>query len=77
MTAARFGDLDSGQVRDLDRDAERAELAGDRDSFRTPALHTLERPSFTPLRTAGMLALRGYLLVAVVLVVVKIVESIG
>jgi len=77
VTAARFGDLDPGQVKELDRDAELAELAGDRDSFRTPALHTLERPSFTPLRTAGMLALRGYLLVAVALVVVKIVESIG
>jgi hypothetical protein len=46
-------------------------------SWRTPALHTLERPVLSPLRRAGLLTLRGYLLVAVALVVVKVVQTIG
>jgi len=40
-------------------------------------LATLDRLAFSPLRTAGLLTLRGYLIVAAVLVVVKIVQAAG
>jgi hypothetical protein len=43
----------------------------------TLALATRKRPAFSPLRKAGLLTLRGYLLVAAVLVVVKIVQAAG
>ncbi|MEU6558681.1 NRAMP family divalent metal transporter [Nocardia nova] len=64
--AATLGDPVPAQIAELDRD-----------TFRTPALATLPRPPFGPVRAVGMLALRGYLLVAVVLIAVKIAESIG
>ncbi|MFE3793484.1 NRAMP family divalent metal transporter [Nocardia tengchongensis] len=81
-TAKEFGNLDPDQVEELEatrltRDERRAILRADRDTWRTPALDTLERPAFSPGRTAGMLALRGYLLVAVILVGVKVVQAIG
>ncbi|MDQ0383048.1 NRAMP family divalent metal transporter [Amycolatopsis thermophila] len=44
-----------------------------RDRWRMPPLDTLPRPVMSTARRAGMTALRGYLLVATVLVVVKIV----
>ncbi|BBX86179.1 NRAMP family divalent metal transporter [Mycolicibacterium aubagnense] len=80
--AAEFGGLDPEQVEDLDeqpndRAVRKALRNQERDSFRTPALDTLDRPGWSPLRVAGMVALRGYLLVAVVLVVVKVAEAIG
>ncbi|MUL64426.1 manganese transporter [Mycobacterium sp. CBMA 234] len=80
--AAEFGGLDPDQVADLDeaphdRKVRKALLAQERDDFRTPALDTLERPAWSPLRTAGMVALRGYLLIAVALVGVKIAEAIA
>lgn len=82
QVAAEFGGLDPDQVEDLDevphdRAVRRALLAQERDEFRTPALDTLARPAWSPLRTAGMIALRGYLLVAVALVGVKIAQAIG
>jgi hypothetical protein len=46
----------------------------DRLSWRTPALDTLQRPAFSPLRKAGLLTLRGYLVLAVALVAVKVVQ---
>jgi hypothetical protein len=39
-----------------------------------PALSRLERPVMSRQRKVGLLALRGYLLVAFALVIVKIVE---
>ncbi|MFE3191299.1 NRAMP family divalent metal transporter [Nocardia sp. NPDC059240] len=80
-TAAELGGLDPDQVEELDSTpltkAERkAILEADRESFRTPALDTLERPAFSSGRMAGMLALRGYLLIAVALVGVKIFQQI-
>lgn len=79
--AAELGGLDPDQVKDLDaqphdRALRRAVREEERDTWRTPALDTLDRPGWSPLRTAGMVALRGYLLIAVVLVVVKIAQSI-
>jgi hypothetical protein len=76
---AAFEGVAPGQVAELDRTplsaAERkALLQADREAWRTPALSTLSRPPFSPLRKAGLLTLRGYLLMAVILVVVKIVQ---
>ncbi|GAA1268667.1 divalent metal cation transporter [Kitasatospora nipponensis] len=45
-----------------------------RDSWRMPPLETLTRPVLSTGRRVGMGALRGYLLVAMVLVVVKLVQ---
>jgi len=80
-TAAELGGLDPEQIEELDdtklsRAERRQVLEQDRDTWRTPALDTLERPAFSSLRTAGMFALRGYLLFAVVLVGVKIFQQI-
>ncbi|QCH26250.1 NRAMP family divalent metal transporter [Mycobacteroides salmoniphilum] len=80
-TAADLGGLDPEQVQDLessprDRALRRQILRQERETWRTPALGTLERPAWSPLRTAGMIALRGYLAVAVVLVGVKVAQTI-
>jgi hypothetical protein len=45
-----------------------------RDTWRMPPLARLERPTLSRQRTIGLAALRGYLVVALALVVVKIVE---
>ncbi|MGF6889435.1 NRAMP (natural resistance-associated macrophage protein)-like metal ion transporter [Nocardia sp. GAS34] len=80
QTAQDLGGLIPDQVEELEYTLTRAErkamLEYDRDTWRTPALDTLERPVFSSLRMAGMIALRGYLLVAVLLVGVKIAQSI-
>lgn len=81
ITAADLGGLDPEQVEDLesaprDRALRREVLRQQRETWRTPALDTLERPAWSPLRTAGMIALRGYLVVAVVLVGVKVAQAI-
>jgi len=80
-TAAELGGLDPDQVEELDatpltRAERKAIREADRDIWRTPALDTLERPAFSTGRMVGMLALRGYLLIAVILVGVKIFQSI-
>jgi len=52
-------------------------LAGlllDRDTWRMPPLPELPRPVWSTSRKVGMLALRGYLLVAAVLLVAKVVQ---
>ena len=81
-TAAELGGLDPDQVEELDatplsRQERRSIVAADRYAWRTPALDELERPNFSPSRMAGMIALRGYLAVAVVLVALKVVQQIG
>ncbi|MGF1428667.1 NRAMP family divalent metal transporter [Kitasatospora sp. LaBMicrA B282] len=58
----------------LDRADRKALLTEEQLAWRTPALDTLTRPAFSPLRKAGLLTLRAYLVVAVVLMVVKIVQ---
>jgi len=45
-----------------------------RDQWRMPPLETLTRPVMATGRKIGMGALRGYLFVALVLVVIKLVE---
>jgi Mn2+/Fe2+ NRAMP family transporter len=46
-----------------------------RDSWRMPPLSLLERPTMSRQRKLGLLVLRGYLVVAFILVIVKIVEA--
>jgi hypothetical protein len=81
-TANALGGLDPDEVEDLAEDAHealtrkerKALLRQDRLTWRTPALDTLQRPAFSPLRKAGLLTLRGYLVLAVILVVVKVIQ---
>ena len=46
----------------------------EKESWRMPALALLERPAWSAGRKFGMLAMRGYLVVAVVLLIVKAVQ---
>ncbi|KLO32232.1 NRAMP family divalent metal transporter [Mycobacterium haemophilum] len=56
--------------------AERRALCDERRANWTmPALATLDRPVMSPVRRAGLLTLRGYLVLACVLVVVKVVQA--
>jgi Mn2+/Fe2+ NRAMP family transporter len=81
VVARAFGGLDPEQVDELDHDTQtltRAERKAirdhDRATWRTPALATLERPVMSPLRRVGLLTLRCYLVIAVILVIVKVVQ---
>ncbi|WP_156745090.1 hypothetical protein [Mycobacterium sp. 1165178.9] len=40
-----------------------------------PTLALLDRPTMSPMRRAGLISLRGYLVVAVVFVIIKIVQA--
>lgn len=53
----------------------RADREQHRVHWHTPNLTALERPVMSPVRRAGLFTLRGYLALAVVLVVVKLVEA--
>jgi hypothetical protein len=76
-----FGALDLDQVEELEElpKLTRSDLKAFRSQVRarwtTPPLATLERPEISPLRRAGLLTLRTYLVVAGVMVVVKIVQA--
>jgi NRAMP (natural resistance-associated macrophage protein)-like metal ion transporter len=75
------GGLDPGQVDELDdtptltRAERRAVRRQDRLTWQTPSLAGLARPAMSPTRRAGLFILRAYLVVAVALVVVKIVQA--
>jgi Mn2+/Fe2+ NRAMP family transporter len=47
----------------------------DRGNWQTPNLVMLPRPTMSPIRRAGLFTLRGYLVVAVVFVIIKIVQA--
>jgi hypothetical protein len=47
----------------------------DRNTWRMPPLDKLARPVMSPVRRAGLLILRGYLIVAVLLITVKVFSS--
>jgi Mn2+/Fe2+ NRAMP family transporter len=76
-----FGALNLDEVEELEElpKLTRSEIKAFRNQVRarwtTPALATLERPTISPLRRAGLLTLRTYLVVAGVMVVVKIVQA--
>ncbi len=76
-----FGALDLDQVEELEQlpKLTRTELKAFHKEVRarwnTPALATLERPVISPLRRAGLLTLRSYLVIAGVMIVVKMVQA--
>lgn len=45
-----------------------------RDAWRTPAIDTLQRPVLSMSRRIGLLALRGYILFAIVIMVIKLIQ---
>jgi hypothetical protein len=75
------GGLDPEEVDELDdtplltRAERRAVRRQDRVNWQTPNLAMLDRPAMSPIRRAGLLTLRGYLVVAVVFVIIKIVQA--
>ncbi|WP_374023521.1 NRAMP family divalent metal transporter [Mycobacterium sp. HNNTM2301] len=75
------GGLDPEQVDELDdtptltRAERRAVRRQDRMNWQTPSLAGLARPAMSPARRAGLFTLRAYLVVAVALVVVKVVQA--
>lgn len=79
--ANSLGGLAPDQVEELDNvptltRAERKALRQQyRANWRMPALATLARPAMSPVRRAALFTLRGYLVVAVALVVVKVVQA--
>jgi Mn2+/Fe2+ NRAMP family transporter len=74
------GGLDPEEVDEIDdarsltRDERRALRREDRANWQTPNLASLERPTMSPIRRAGLLTLRGYLVLAVMFVLIKVVE---
>ena len=57
------------------RAAEVADIPKDkRNTWTMPPLALLERPAWSPGRKAGLLLLRGYLVVAVLLLVIKTIQ---
>ena len=79
--ARELADLDPEQVGELadiaalTRAERKAIREADRANWRTPALATLHRPVMSPLRRLGLITLRGYLLLAIALAVVKLFET--
>jgi NRAMP (natural resistance-associated macrophage protein)-like metal ion transporter len=81
-TAWTLGGVDPAQLADIEMSARHGKtrrqiVQSERATWRTPALESLARPEWSPLRTAGMIALRGYLLVAVVMVGIKVAQAIS
>jgi Mn2+/Fe2+ NRAMP family transporter len=77
VVAREFGSgLDPEEVDEIDDTPllTRAAHEEDRVNWQTPNLALLARPTMSPVRRAGLLTLRGYLVLAVVFVVIKIVE---
>ena len=74
------GGLDRKEVDELDdtplltRAERRAVRQQDRANWQTPNLALLPRPTMSPIRRAGLFTLRGYLVVAVVFVIIKVIE---
>jgi hypothetical protein len=59
----------------LPRAERRALRQQDRLDWQTPNLASLARPAISPIRRAGLSILRGYLVMAVVFVVIKVVQA--
>jgi Mn2+/Fe2+ NRAMP family transporter len=75
------GGLEPDEVDELDdapsltRAERHAVRHQDRGNWQTPELAMLDRPTMSPIRRVGLLTLRGYLVVAVVFVIIKIVQA--
>jgi hypothetical protein len=80
ISRAFGGGLNPEEVDEIDdtpsltRAERHAVLRQDRANWQTPSLAALDRPTMSPIRRAGLLTLRGYLVLAVVFVVIKVVE---
>ncbi|HEX6452209.1 MAG TPA: NRAMP family divalent metal transporter [Trebonia sp.] len=61
----------------MDRAQWRRLLRERREAWRTPRLETLERPELSMARRVGLLTLRGYIVFAIVIVVLKLVQVAG
>lgn len=59
------------------RPAGRRDIRAARSAWRAPPLELLEAITLTPGRRAGMLLLRGYLAVAVIMVIVRVIQTAG
>jgi hypothetical protein len=53
----------------------KAALEAARNNFRMPPVELLAKPVISRQRFAGLIVLRGYLLIALVLAIVKIMET--
>ena len=63
------------QRRDIKPDPELAALSHmDKETWRVPPLEELTKPTWSTTRTIGMLTLRIYLVIAVILLVVKVIQ---
>jgi Mn2+/Fe2+ NRAMP family transporter len=58
----------------MDRGQWREELRERRVAWRTPPIHTLQRPALSISRKIGLLALRGYIVFAIVIMVIKLIQ---
>lgn len=58
----------------MDRSTWRTVLDERRIGWRTPRLDTLAKPTMSPARRAGVLTLRGYLILSVIVLVVKLTQ---
>jgi Mn2+/Fe2+ NRAMP family transporter len=58
----------------MDRGQWREELRERRVAWRTPAIHTLQRPVLSISRRIGLLALRGYIIFAIIIMVIKLIQ---
>jgi Mn2+/Fe2+ NRAMP family transporter len=80
ISQAFGGGLNPEEVDEIDdtpsltRAERRAVLRQDRANWQTPSLAALDRPVMSPIRRAGLLTLRGYLVLAVAFVVIKVVD---
>lgn len=81
IVRALGGGLDPQEVDELDdvssltRAERRAVRRQDRAGWQTPNLALLDRPTMSPMRRAGLFTLRGYLVVAIAFVIIKIVQA--
>jgi hypothetical protein len=75
------GGLDPEEVDELDdassltRAERQAVRRQDRMGWQTPDLALLDRPTMSPMRRTGLFTLRGYLVVAVAFVIMKVVQA--
>ncbi len=80
ISRAFGGGLNPEEVDEIDdapsltRAERRAVLRQNRANWQTPSLAVLDRPTMSPIRRAGLLTLRAYLVLAVVFVVIKVVD---
>ena len=58
----------------MDRTQWRPELRERRVAWRTPRIDTLQRPALSMARRIGLLTLRAYIIFAIVIMVIKLVQ---